>query len=149
MKFALDKQDHYVILTPQEERLNTLNAPALKSELILLHNNGYKNILLDLQYVQMIDSSGLSAFLMAKRLCDGTGGVFTLCALNPHVRKLIEIAQLDKVINLLPSVQEAIEDVHMHELQAELSSQNGHEAAPDIRPEQRRLRPDDPGVASV
>lgn len=140
MKFSVDKQDGYVVFTPQDDRLNTMNAPDLKSELVLLHNEGFRNVILDLRSVSIIDSSGLSAFLMAKRLCDGAGGVFTLCELNPHVRKLLEIAQLHKVINILPTLVEAVQDALMHELQAELATEEMAAGAnPNLRAEERRL----------
>jgi anti-anti-sigma factor len=138
MKFSVDKQDGYVVFTPQDERLNTVNAPDLKSELVLLHNEGFRNLILDLHHISTIDSSGLSAFLMAKRLCDSVGGVFTLCELTPHVRKMLEIAQLHKVINILPTLAEAVQDAMMHELQAELAND---EVGPGIttRAEEKRL----------
>ena len=34
MKFTLDKQDHYAILALQEDNLNSLIAPDLKSEFV-------------------------------------------------------------------------------------------------------------------
>ncbi|MFN5888571.1 MAG: STAS domain-containing protein, partial [Flavobacteriales bacterium] len=44
------------------------------------------------------DSSGLSAILVANRLCKDTNGVFVLTGIHPNVGKMIEIAQLDRVL---------------------------------------------------
>ena len=54
------------------------------------------------------DSSGLSAILIANRLCKDTNGSFHLAGLQPNVLKLIQIAQLDKVLNLSENTDSAI-----------------------------------------
>ena len=45
MKFSLDKKELFVILTIEDEKLNTLNAPDLKSELLM------RVIIYDCKYV--------------------------------------------------------------------------------------------------
>jgi anti-anti-sigma factor len=55
------------------------------------------------------DSSGLSAILVANRLCKDTNGQFVLCGLQVNVQKLIEIAQLDKVLALAKDRDAALE----------------------------------------
>jgi hypothetical protein len=38
MKYSIDKQEHYAIMTLEEENLNSLLAPDLKSELVIFKN---------------------------------------------------------------------------------------------------------------
>jgi len=142
MNFTIEKAEHFAVLTPKESRINTLNAPKLKSELVLLHNNGHRNLILDMNQVTYIDSSGLSSLLMAKRLCDTVKGTFTLCEVTPHVKKMVQIAQLDKVLNLLPTLAEAKEDANMHELQQELSG-----GVSGANPDSEQRLESDPGNA--
>jgi anti-anti-sigma regulatory factor len=40
-------------------------------------------------------------------MCNEMKGKFVLCGLMPNVQKLIEIAQLDKVLTIVASDQEA------------------------------------------
>ena len=54
------------------------------------------------------DSSGLSAILIANRLCKDNSGTFCLAGLQPNVFKLIQIAQLDQVLNLCENVDSAL-----------------------------------------
>ena len=61
MKFTLDKQDKYSILSLDEENLNSLIAPDLKSEFVFLRNEGVRSLIFDLTNVKYVDSSGLSA----------------------------------------------------------------------------------------
>jgi len=54
------------------------------------------------------DSSGLSAILVANRLCKNATGTFVLTGLNDAVERLITISQLDTVLNIAGSLDEAI-----------------------------------------
>jgi len=123
MKFSVDKQEKYALIKLDEEKLDTYISPLLKSELVTYNAEGIKNIILDLSNIKYTDSSGLSAILVANRLCSGDDGIFVLTGLTEHVNKLIKLSQLDTVLNILPSVQEAIDSVFMHELEKGLESE--------------------------
>ena len=49
MKYTIDKQEKYCMLKLHEEKLDSSVAPGLKSELITLHAEGMKNIILVLE----------------------------------------------------------------------------------------------------
>jgi anti-sigma B factor antagonist len=120
MKYTIDKQEKYSLLRLHEEKLDSSVAPGLKSELITLHAEGVKNIVLDLAEVKYTDSSGLSALLVGNRIVQEEGGIFILTTLSDHTMKLIKISQLDSVLNILPKVEEAIDAVFMHEIEKDL-----------------------------
>jgi anti-sigma B factor antagonist len=119
MKFSVDKKDKYCVFKLEDEKLNTLNAPKLKSELVILNAGGVKNIILDLSDVTFVDSSGLSAILIGNRLCKNVSGTFAIAMLNEYVAKLIKISQLDSILNILPTVEEAGDFVMMEEVERE------------------------------
>ncbi|MCS6992018.1 MAG: STAS domain-containing protein [Chitinophagales bacterium] len=120
MRYSVEKEDKYCLLRLEDEKLNSQNAPMLKSEMILLNTEGYKNIILDLSPVKYVDSSGLSAILICDRLCRNSGGVFVLAGAGEQVRRLLQISQLDQVIHLLNTSDESKDFVLMHELENEL-----------------------------
>lgn len=120
MKFTIDKQEKYCLLKLHEEKLDSNVAPGLKSELITLHAEGIRNIILDLSEVKYTDSSGLSALLVGNRIVQEEGGIFVLTSLSDHTLKLIKISQLDSVLNILPTVEEGIDAVYMHEIEKDL-----------------------------
>ena len=120
MKYTIDKQEKYSLLALHEEKLDSSVAPSLKSELITLHAEGIKNIILDLSEVKYTDSSGLSALLVGNRILQEDGGVFVLAALTDHTMKLIKISQLDSVLNIVLTIQEAIDAVFMHEIEKDM-----------------------------
>jgi len=107
MNFNIESRNNCTIIQVQSEKLDTHIAPALKSELVLVSGKGEKNIILDLKKCLYCDSSGLSAVLVANRLCKNAGGVFVLCGLNEAVERLITISQLDTVLTITDTVEEA------------------------------------------
>ncbi len=120
MKYTIDKQEKYSLLRLHEEKLDSSVAPGLKSELITLHAEGIKNIILDLTEVKYTDSSGLSALLVGNRIVQEDGGIFVLACLSDHTAKLIKISQLDSVLNILPTVAEAVDAVFMHQIEKDM-----------------------------
>lgn len=111
MKYTIDKQDNYSVLRLHEEKMDSGIAPNLKSELITLHAEGVKNIILDLTEIRYTDSSGLSAMLVGNRILQEDGGIFILACLSDHTTKLIKISQLDSVLNIMPTVDEAVKSL--------------------------------------
>jgi anti-sigma B factor antagonist len=108
MEFKIDKFENHTLIKVLEEKLDTHIAPTLKSELVLVSGNGEKNIILDLSNCRYCDSSGLSAILVANRLCKNASGTFVLTGLNDAVERLITISQLDTVLNISNSLEEAV-----------------------------------------
>jgi anti-sigma B factor antagonist len=120
MKYTIDKQEKFTMVKLHEDKLDSSVAPNLKSELITLHAEGSRNIILDLSDVKYTDSSGLSALLVGNRIVQEEGGIFVLACLSDHTMKLIKISQLDSVLNILPTVEEAVDTVFMHEIEKDL-----------------------------
>jgi anti-anti-sigma factor len=125
MKYRLDKQEQYAVLTLEEENLNSTFAPALKSDLILFNQEGVRNFILDLSQVKYVDSSGLSAILTGHRLWKDNGSFVIAGQIQPMVNKLIEISRLQTILTMIPTVSESIDYVLMEELEREL--QGGEE----------------------
>jgi anti-sigma B factor antagonist len=107
MNFEIEKTDKYAVIKVQVEKLDSNIAPSLKSELVVLNTDGVKNIIIDLTKTRYCDSSGLSAILVANRLCRNSQGTFVLTGLQDAVKKLISISQLDSILTITNSLVEA------------------------------------------
>jgi anti-sigma B factor antagonist len=107
MAFEILKKGKYTLVKVNSDRLDTNNAPDLKSELIIVNNGGEKNIVLDLSSVTYCDSSGLRAILVANRLCEDAIGAFILCGLQPDVETLVKISMLHTVLLITNTAEEA------------------------------------------
>ncbi|MBP6794335.1 MAG: STAS domain-containing protein [Saprospiraceae bacterium] len=120
MKYSIDKEDRYAIFKLNEENLNSLIAPDLKSEFIFLRNEGVRNLILDLTHVKYVDSSGLSSILTANRLWKDFGSFIITGVVHAPVVKLIQISRLETILTIVPTLQESIEFAMMEDLQKEL-----------------------------
>jgi anti-sigma B factor antagonist len=120
MHFTIDKQEKFAVMTLHEAKLTTLIAPELKAEFLLLHQENFKNIIVDLSEAQYCDSSGLSALLTGFRFCRDAGGTLILTGLQEHIRRLIAISQLDNMLNIVPTKNEAIDYIYMDEIEKQL-----------------------------
>jgi len=109
MNFKTEKKDNYTLVTILAEKVDTNIAPDLKSEFVMIASKGEKNMLLDFSKCRYIDSSGLSAILVANRLCKNAGGILVLTGLQQAVERLIIISQLDNVLNIAYTMEKAVE----------------------------------------
>ncbi|MEN7551450.1 STAS domain-containing protein [Rapidithrix thailandica] len=123
MKYSVDKSEKYTILELQEDKLDTIKAPLLKSEFVTLFQAGTTNLILNLTAVKYIDSSGLSSILVANRLAKDLNGQLILVGISDHVMKLVKISKLDGVLNILPTLEEAIDFVFLNEIEKDLNSE--------------------------
>lgn len=107
MDFEITKQSDYTSVKVLSEKLDTNNAPDLKSELVVTTGRGEKNIILDVSKCRYCDSSGLSAILVANRLCEDADGTFILTGLQPDVEQIIRISMLHTVLSITKTPEEA------------------------------------------
>jgi anti-anti-sigma factor len=123
MKFTVDKHEKYVLIKLNENKLNSLISPQLKSELILTNTEGQRNIVLDLSTVKYSDSSGLSSLLVGHRICKNSEGSFIITGINENISRLITISQLENVLTIVNTVDEAIDLIFMEEIEKELKKE--------------------------
>lgn len=109
MSFLVEEFDKYTVITSNVEKLDASNASLLKDELSNLNKKGVNTLIINLSSTKYCDSSGLSAILVANRICKDTNGKFVLSGLQPNVLKLISISQLYKVLSITSTVSEAVE----------------------------------------
>ena len=112
-QFSVERNERYTLIRMSADKLDTLVAPALKSELVMLNADGVRNLIIDLGSARYCDSSGLSAILVANRLCKNADGTLVLSSLQDSVRKLIHISQLDSILQIVPDVDAAVQQLQV------------------------------------
>ncbi len=106
--FTSEHKGKIAIVHSNVDKLDSTNSPELKSLFIHLNNGSKNKLVLDLGSTKYCDSSGLSAILIANRLCKDTNGSFSIANVQSNVLKLIQIAQLDKVLDIHNDVDSAV-----------------------------------------
>lgn len=122
--FEIREAEKYFLLKILANKLDASNALEIKQAVLGLKDKNVKNLIINLNDVKYIDSSGLSAILVAHKVCTEAQGIMVLCGVSEHVLKLIKISQLDKVLDILPTEEEAIDAVFMKELEKEFGAED-------------------------
>jgi len=124
MNFTIANKDKYTLVSTNVDKLDTTCAPELKSELVYLNKTNVRNIIIDMGKTRYCDSSGLSALLVANRLCKGVNGSLVICALQEPVMKLVQIRQLESVLSITPTVEEAVDLLYMEEIEKDVKKED-------------------------
>lgn len=112
MNFETKNVNDITVFKLNEKRLDTNISGLVKREFTLLFNGeGTRKLIVDLSEVESCDSSGLSSILVANRLANTFGGSLRLAAPTTKVSSLIKIAQLDKVLPVCNTVDQAIDEL--------------------------------------
>ncbi|MDO8550920.1 MAG: STAS domain-containing protein [Ignavibacteria bacterium] len=112
MNYEIKKVDDITVFKLNEKRLDTNISGLVKGEFtLLLKVEGASKLIIDLSDVESCDSSGLSAILVANRILNSTGGSMRIAAPSEKVSSLIRITQLDRVLTVCNTVDEAFEEL--------------------------------------
>lgn len=87
--------------------VDVYTSPRLKQELIDLVDAGCTDIVVDLDALTFIDSSGLGVLVSGLRRAKEHGGTLRLICTNEAILKIFRITGLDKVFPLFATVEEA------------------------------------------
>jgi len=113
MNFEIKKTDDITIFKLNEKRLDTNISGLVKGEFtLLLKVEGATKLIVDLSEVESCDSSGLSSLLVANRILNTTGGSMRIAAPSEKVYSLIKITQLERVLPVCATVDEAFAELN-------------------------------------
>ncbi len=106
------KQDRHSLIVRFNGELDHHRATGLRQTIDRrLNDPEIRNLVLNLQHVSFMDSSGVGVILGRYRLIKDRGGKMALCLIPPGVLKVLEISGLPKIIPFLGSEQQALETV--------------------------------------
>ena len=91
-------------------RLDVVGAPALKEAVTEAVKDGQPRLIIDLEGVSFVDSSGLGSVVAALKQVRSSKGDLRLAAPNQQVRVVLELTALDRVFPYYATVEEALTD---------------------------------------
>ncbi|MCH8804868.1 MAG: STAS domain-containing protein [Planctomycetes bacterium] len=97
--------DTRVIEVTGEVDLNS--SPQLRGKMLELIEQYKGRLVVDLAGVNYMDSSGVGTMVELKRRVERQGGSVVLARLQPRVRSVFEITQLDKFFTIVDDLDEA------------------------------------------
>jgi anti-sigma B factor antagonist len=88
--------------------VDVATAPRVRERLIALVSDGRSRMVLDLDEVDFLDSTGLGVIVSVLKRVRSAGGDLRLVCNRPSIRKLFEITALDRTMPLSESAEAAV-----------------------------------------
>ncbi len=107
MNLTHKKLNGYQVLILQEERIDAHNSGELKQIFLDMIEQGEVNIIVHMEGVRFIDSSGLGALLSGYKNTEAKAGKLVLSGLQPQVSSMFELTRLNRVFEIYTDPDEA------------------------------------------
>jgi len=107
MEIMTREQDKVTILTISGE-IEIYNAGHLKAALQQMLDKGQNRLVLNMEEIPFIDSTGIGALLLMVPLIRKAGGDIKLAAVSENVLKVFQITQLSKFFQIYDNDTEAV-----------------------------------------
>lgn len=109
MDLGLDvsERDGWAVLAVSGE-VDVATAPRLRERLVSMVTDGQHRIVVDLEGVDFLDSTGLGVLVGALKRVRTHDGELSLVCTQPRILKVFEITGLTKVFSIHDSVDEAV-----------------------------------------
>ena len=107
MEISQQGLDPDITLIQLNGRLDAISSERVKSALQLLADQDQAKIIIDLQGVPFIDSSGLAALVSGLRTVRERGGTIVLSGAQSQAQIVFRLTMLDRVFAIYPTYQVA------------------------------------------
>ena len=97
---------HVVVSVSGEVDIAT--APKLREKLVELASQGAQQVVVDLNAVEFLDSTGLGVLIGGMKRLRGLDGDLTLVCTQPRILKVFEITGLNRAFTIYESVDAAV-----------------------------------------
>lgn len=110
MKLDVARRDGLVVCRICGE-LDSSNSRELLDSLDREVSAGNSRVVFSLAELDYIDSSGLGALVKCLKQSRASGGDVKLCGLKPEVKKVLELTRLDRIFDIFPTEDDAVENL--------------------------------------
>jgi len=86
--------------------LNVVKGNELRREITNLTSTDAEIILIDLKYVNFVDSSGLGALVAAMQAVKQSDAKLFICSLNDQVKTIFELTKMDRILHVFATREE-------------------------------------------
>lgn len=108
INIARQDRGQAVVLQPSGD-VDMSQSPALRDAIRQAFQERPERLVVDLDQVEYMDSSGLATLVEAMKTINNQEGRLVLCNMRPRVRAIFEIARLDRYFSIADSVDEAVD----------------------------------------
>lgn len=120
MQVKIDTKEKFTVIAPEETRLSDNLAETFSQLLLPYLQNDIKNIILNLQRAETIESKTATELVNLQEKFYENSASFVICCLQPAVEATLEELELFELLNTTPTESEAWDIVQMEEIEREL-----------------------------
>ena len=102
-------QDIIVVRFDNVNRFNALISEPVKEQLKDYFNKPKTKLILNLENIDFVDSTGFGVFLSIMKTANNNYGFFKICNINPEVMELFKLLQLHNVFEIYSSLEDCVE----------------------------------------
>ena len=102
-------QDIIVVRFNNVNRFNALIAEPVKEQLKEYFNKPKTKLILNLENIDFVDSTGFGVFLSIMKTANNNYGFFKICNINAEVMELFKLLQLHNVFEIYGSLEDCVE----------------------------------------
>lgn len=110
MNLTLERTNGCTVLFIKEERIDAHNSAELKGTILRLIEQGEINIIVQLEQVRFIDSSGLGALLSGHKNAAAKSGKLVITNLQQQVLSMFELTRLNRIFEIYADLNEAFDN---------------------------------------
>ena len=103
------REEAGITIVNLEDNIDVSCAPELRDILKGMIDGGTRRILINLEKVSFMDSSGLGIFVAAYKMTNQVGGAIKFAKPQKTLEKIFELTRIHKVFDIFDSVDEALQ----------------------------------------
>jgi anti-sigma B factor antagonist len=108
MEFRFDARGNSIAVVSLAGRLDLMSARDVKDQLTKAVGEGWSRLVVDIQDVEFIDSSGLGALIGGLKAARVAGGDLRIARPGEQARYILQVSTLDRVLKPFPTVESAL-----------------------------------------
>ena len=113
MNFSHKEDGNVLVVTLEGQNLDAQDVPEFKNAMMgLIDSSAKKHVVLELNSLEFIDSSGLGSLLSVLRHLNSQGGDLRLTKMNSQVRAMFELVRMHKLFEIFHDTDEAMNSFH-------------------------------------
>jgi len=109
MKLTIENEDNIVIMNIKEANVGTEIAPELKSKVLIEAQPNIRALIINLENVETMDSSGLGALLLANRQLRDYSIPVCIVKAQQFVKNLFSMTKIESLFLFFDTAEDAIQ----------------------------------------
>lgn len=126
MNYTIEKNEQYALIKLQEQAFGGEVPTGFETLSRSLFREGYSNLVVDFNTVESVDNNGVSVLRKINRQCSNELGLLVLVTKSDNMTDFLYASNIPD-LTVLPTTEEAVDAVFMHELENDFMNEQEDE----------------------